>query len=331
MLSLNILSIFIISYNYVKVYSNHIVKKILRILEQVYVTSINEEIKDMKKEKNISEKRKPKKYFTTGEFARLCRINKQTLFHYDHIGILQPDIIGDNGYRYYSYLQLDTYYTISMLKELDMPLAEIKKYLNARTPDSFLDLLHTQDKLIDEKLAELQWLKTFIQERISMTEEGINAKPGVIHLEERPEEYYIITEYNDGPDDASLYPALADHFAYCNQNQIYSPYSIGTLLPADTAFESNGSYSYSHIYTKVLPSDLVDVPINVTVMPAGTYAVTFGKEGYENLSELYVQLLRYVHDNGHKAGKYFFEDTLLDEMSEFSFESYTVKLSLPLR
>ena len=29
--------------------------------------------------------------FTTGEFATLCGVKKQTLFHYDEIGILQPE------------------------------------------------------------------------------------------------------------------------------------------------------------------------------------------------------------------------------------------------
>ena len=72
------------------------------------------------------EKMGKKKYFTTGEFARLCNIGKQTVFHYDDIGILKPEIIGENGYRYYSYKQLEAFGTISMLKELDMPLSDIK-------------------------------------------------------------------------------------------------------------------------------------------------------------------------------------------------------------
>ena len=27
------------------------------------------------------------KYFTTGKFAKLCGVNKRTLFHYDDIGL----------------------------------------------------------------------------------------------------------------------------------------------------------------------------------------------------------------------------------------------------
>ena len=97
-----------------------------------------------------------KDYFTTGEFARLCNVKKQTLFHYDDIGILSPEVVGENGYRYYSYTQLKIFSTISMLKELDMPLAEIKDYLDHRSPQAFLELLEQQKKEVDEKIKELQ-------------------------------------------------------------------------------------------------------------------------------------------------------------------------------
>ena len=40
-----------------------------------------------------------KKYFNTGEFAKLCNVKKQTLFHYDDIGIFSPEIKDHNGYR----------------------------------------------------------------------------------------------------------------------------------------------------------------------------------------------------------------------------------------
>ncbi|MBQ3520331.1 MAG: MerR family transcriptional regulator, partial [Firmicutes bacterium] len=156
-----------------------------------------------------------KDYFTTGEFAKLCGVKKQTLFHYDQIGILKPEIIGSNGYRYYSYLQLDTYNTIAMLKELDMPLSKIKEYLNSRTPEAFIELLNEQKKLAEEKIAELKWLNRFIEGRIGVTKEGMAASHGAINIETRPEEYYIITEYSGSNEDRDIYEALAEHIAYC--------------------------------------------------------------------------------------------------------------------
>ncbi len=45
--------------------------------------------------------KKNKTYFTTGEFAKLFGIKKQTLFYYYQCGIFKPDLTGENGYRYY--------------------------------------------------------------------------------------------------------------------------------------------------------------------------------------------------------------------------------------
>ncbi|MES9688512.1 MerR family DNA-binding transcriptional regulator, partial [Bacillus sp. JJ353] len=59
-----------------------------------------------------------RKYFTTGEFAKLCHVKKQTLFHYDEIGLLSPEIKKENGYRYYSYNQFELFQVINLFKEV---------------------------------------------------------------------------------------------------------------------------------------------------------------------------------------------------------------------
>ena len=275
-------------------------------------------------------KKKSKGYFTTGEFAKLCNVKKQTLFHYDNIGILKPEITGENGYRYYSAMQLDTFNTISMLKELDMPLADIREYLNSRNPGDFVTLLREQLVLADEKIAELQWLKSFIQRRINITLDGMNAQHNRIYLEERPEEYYIITEYKGSSDDRDIYPAMAKHIKYCHDNQIYSPYGIGALVPVTEEFTSENSYNYSHLYTKIEPVDITTRE-NVTVIPPRTYAVIVSTEGYSLLHTMYLKLLKFAGDNGFKKEEYFFEDTLLDDMSRFSYDDYVLRISLPLK
>ena len=37
--------------------------------------------------------------FKTAEFAALCGVKKDTLLHYDHIGLLKPQWVGENGYQ----------------------------------------------------------------------------------------------------------------------------------------------------------------------------------------------------------------------------------------
>ena len=67
-------------------------------------------------------------YLTTGEVARMMGTTKNTLFHYDQLGIFSPEARGDNDYRYYTVRQMDVLDAIIMLRELGMPLPEIKEY-----------------------------------------------------------------------------------------------------------------------------------------------------------------------------------------------------------
>lgn len=277
----------------------------------------------------MNAKKRPEGYFTTGEFAKLCKVKKQTLFHYDHIGILKPEIIGDNGYRYYSIFQFDTYNTISMLKELDMPLSYIRNYLSGRSPSSFLNLLEEHDRLVDDKIAELQWLKTFINGKRRITEEGIRARHGSIRLEHRPREYYIFTKYSGSSEETDEYTAFAGHISHCHQNQIYSPYVTGGLIDAENGYDDK-DYRYSHLYTKLDPEDADYGEAGITIIPPRTYAVIYSTEGFSPILSMFTQLKDFARESGYTPGSYFFEDVLLDSVSRPSLESYTVKLGLPV-
>ncbi|BAB07765.1 MerR family transcriptional regulator [Halalkalibacterium halodurans] len=93
----------------------------------------------------------PQIHLTTGQFAKLMGVSKDTLFHYDKIGIFSPEITADNGYRYYSVYQSDVFYVITTLKELDMPLKEIKTYLEKRSPEELVLLLEKEADLLTKK------------------------------------------------------------------------------------------------------------------------------------------------------------------------------------
>ena len=60
------------------------------------------------------------------DFAHICGTNKRTLHHYDQIGLFAPALRGENGYRYYSQEQYDVFMVIAALKELGMPLLDIR-------------------------------------------------------------------------------------------------------------------------------------------------------------------------------------------------------------
>ena len=67
-----------------------------------------------------------------GEFARLSHLSVKTLRYYHDIGLLIPAAIDDvSGYRRYATTQVDSAQLIRRLRDLDMPLPEVREVLGA--------------------------------------------------------------------------------------------------------------------------------------------------------------------------------------------------------
>lgn len=63
--------------------------------------------------------------YTIKEIADLAGVTTRTLRYYDEIGLLNPAITGDNGYRYYDQDSLLRLQQILFFRELDVPLKDI--------------------------------------------------------------------------------------------------------------------------------------------------------------------------------------------------------------
>ena len=62
---------------------------------------------------------------TIGDFSRLSRVTPRMLRHYDALGLLRPEEVGENGYRYYRQEQLSDLVKIQWLKGYGFSLGEI--------------------------------------------------------------------------------------------------------------------------------------------------------------------------------------------------------------
>ena len=69
---------------------------------------------------------------TIGEFSRASYLTIKTLRHYHDVGLLEPaEVDGSSGYRYYRTDQIATAQTIRRLRDLDMPVEQVKGVLHA--------------------------------------------------------------------------------------------------------------------------------------------------------------------------------------------------------
>ena len=77
------------------------------------------------------------KEISIGEFARRSRLSLKALRLYDDRGVLVPSRVDQaSGYRYYDTAQVDQARLVVMLRQLQLPLAEIKELLACDPADA---------------------------------------------------------------------------------------------------------------------------------------------------------------------------------------------------
>ncbi len=84
-----------------------------------------------------------------GDFSRMTQLTVKTLRHYHEVGLVIPARIdASSGYRYYSPAQVPTAQVVRRLRELDMPVADVRAVLAAAPGD--------RNALIGSHLAALE-------------------------------------------------------------------------------------------------------------------------------------------------------------------------------
>jgi DNA-binding transcriptional MerR regulator/effector-binding domain-containing protein len=92
---------------------------------------------------------------TVGDFSRTTHLSVKTLRHYHQVGLLEPaDVNPDTGYRYYSPGQIPTAQVIRRLRDLEMPIAEVKAVLAAPGADTRNTLIAAHLDRLETELAQ---------------------------------------------------------------------------------------------------------------------------------------------------------------------------------
>lgn len=100
------------------------------------------------------------------EMARLSGVSIRTLHYYDEIGLLKPsEVSAENGYRYYDELGMERIQQILFYRELDFPLKEIQKIMNASGYNK-QEALKKQRELLLMKQKRIERLLSLLEENL---------------------------------------------------------------------------------------------------------------------------------------------------------------------
>ena len=271
------------------------------------------------------------KYFSTGEFAKLCNVHKKTLFYYDEIDLFKPEKVMPTGYRYYSEYQLETFSIISTLKDIGMPLKEIKKYMDNRTPESMLELFKYETEEIEKEINKLRKKQEIISNKIKLIREANNISCEIL-LEDQEEEYIVLSDLIDKKKLVTLMNKNEDAYdieAYVNlmnlayDNNLHSGYPGGSIKTKEDLYNNHNSYSY--YYVKVNKNCNYK---NITIKPKGTYLVGYLKGYYSKAPIIYDKLLDFMNKNNLEMIGLSYEDVLIDQVCVKNPDDFILKVSI---
>ena len=225
-----------------------------------------------------------KESYTISELAKLFNLNPDTLRYYEERGILHP-IRSENRYRMYGIQDICTLNVVRALRELGMPLEEIRDYLEGRTVTGTLELLDREDELLRSRMADLKKLRREAMERRKRLVRYSAVQAGQMEILEEQARPYVYLRENvilEGEIDFLLKKLEKDHQ---EEIKILGSACMGAAL--DGVSLAAGVYNhYASVFFLTAPGHRYDA-----VLPAGRYARWYYRGAYTGFEENYKALL----------------------------------------
>ena len=271
---------------------------------------------------------------TTGQFASLCGTTKETLFHYDRIGILKPDRVGNNGYRYYTAVQFYDFDLIQTMKYTGSSLEDIRKCIRNFDTGYFLEMFREKQRRIKEEQKKLEELSGFMQELVQITEEALDARYGVPRTERDGEEHLLVTDFGYREWDSSNAPArlLGEHIRKCEACGIRNHAFVGSIILRETLEKKEMKESF--LFTKIPENIWADEWCkreDVRRKPAGTFASVMHKGPYNSFGKSIEKLMKFIERESLKIAWDCYVYDMISYIAGAGEEDYVVKIKVPVK
>lgn len=266
-------------------------------------------------------------YFSTGEFAKLCKVNKQTLIYYDQIGLFSPMHKDDKGYRYYSLAQYDFFSVIELLKDVGMSLKEIQSYMAQKSPENFTALMKQQKKIVHDKIKELKWIEHMIETKIDLVESAASTDFEQITIQQLPERTLYLSPQIKNTTEEQFVAAVSDFIDELYHSKLDSGLPIGALLKKEQIQNKDfDNYSYLYMEQPKPPHGY-----DYLIIPATKYVIGYHFGTYQTVAKTYEKLFSYMEEHALQFGDYAYEEYVYDAFLQNDIEDYITKVLIEIR
>lgn len=260
--------------------------------------------------------------YTIGDFAKAHGIHKKTLMWYDEIGLFRPAVVGENGYRYYSFLQSATLGTILMLRELHMSIPDIRAWMADRSPERLSQLMAEKSAEIEETMAHLRELQEALNRQRLSLEQLQTVDPeamGLVTVE--PQRLALLQTSRTATmeeDVQTSQQAVTEH----GLRRLYG-IDYGAMISVER-LQARDFWGYTAIFLQC--PDAAAVP-RQHIRPGGTYLRAYCRGYWEQVPATYERMLAYAKDQGIVLRGHAYE-TVINETVSASPEDYLTRIDI---
>ena len=263
-----------------------------------------------------------------GEVAHLFNLSVGTLRHYEQMGLLEPAYTDPaSGYRYYGARQLSTLNTISHLRVLDLPLAQIREFVTTRDVDLMQRQLAQQQELIERKRRELERVSRKIDNRLALLRGALDAELDTIYEVNAPELRCAVLRERVNPTDAY---ALEWQIRQLQKGQHETFVFLGNLGVgiAPERIATGDFDGYDEVF--LLLDDTDDYLGDVEVRPAARCLTISFRGTHGQAAPRYEQLLGYMHEHNLVPAGPSREIALIDDIISDDPATYVTQITVPV-
>lgn len=261
--------------------------------------------------------------FTTGEFAKICSTTKETLYHYDELGILKPVMIKDNGYRYYSIHQRFEFDLIKVLQEASTSLKDIQTFLDNKNEELFITMLNQKYQDLENEKQKFADMQRRIKKSIETTTYGMSVD-NRIRIEHMDEEHLLCVEVKTkDTDDIQMFGYVSEHLEYCKEHHISEEMPLGGIILNERLIQKDLNLNY---YYSIL-DEPIDDP-HYFNKPSGLYVLVVHKGYYNTIEKTYQKIYTYLKEAGYAIVGNAYEYELISHFTTKKNEDYKIQIAI---
>lgn len=236
-----------------------------------------------------------KRYYKIGELVNLYNVGRDSIKYYEDLKILNPSR-DKNGYRIYDIDDICKLNLIRELRNLNIPMKEIKIYLEDRNIESTKKMLEKEINIIHEKIAELDKQKNNIINRLKVINNGIKERNlGEVEVMNINKRKALKVDGNVNNNENIDFLIQKMRKVLENRFYILGNDNIGSIFDKNS-LEKGIVNKYEHVIV-FLDDDSLDYNFEI---PEGEYLTCTYKGSYENNKVYLTRLYEYAETNNLK-------------------------------